>query len=622
MSQWHLTPSGIKSEVIELDWSQVNQGVRRSTGFETHARVLRFRALGRACAQRDIEALLLGHHQDDNVETVLYRISRGGYGTSLRGMLQNTSIPECQGMYGAAESGSALRLKRSPETAAALGIRVNAFKQEVERLPFPPTAPPSEPFAATGGVLLCRPFLSCIKENLVATCQKNGVPFVQDPTNADASLTSRNSIRSLLASPDDLPRALQPASILSVVERANTLVTNRRHLAHKLLEQCKIIHLNLSGSWLLVKSPPASERHKFFQELFSTYGRHMSHKDLASKAESAQAWALRRITRLISPHPTTQFPLKHFIPFAERVFFPGSNFDLEQKQQEEEKREEQQERKTFTVNGTIFYPYKWKSQKPSKKRSSGNIETDTDNGNLWLIARQPFMRRREPVTRRFDAPISPSALMTCYSPWQIWDNRYWFRLSAIPADKEHQLYHDVRPKQDAEAEPDPLAPTIPLVVRALQQGDIYSVLRELDTRATSVNADTNTDTDNDLGADTDTAKRRTSVDTEDELNINTHMLSLDSASLEDLKSFINLRLARDAPGKVRYTVPIIALDTDPSKGKYQPLALPTLHMRFDREDGYDFTFDGKRWRVRWQWMFKHVDIECLQLMGWADKNAY
>lgn len=576
---------------------------------------------------RRIEALLLGQHQDDNVETVFHRLTNGSQLTGLRGMLGNTIIPECQGIYGASEGGSSIHLKRSAEAEAGTPrIQVDPGKRTIKAIQKQPVP---QPYAASGGIVVCRPFLSCVKENLLATCRENGVAYATDSTNFDLSLTPRNAIRSLLAS-DDLPRALRPASILSVIEKSNAMVNDRHSVCNKLLQQCKILDFNARGGWMLVKFPAASEQPKFFQELVSTLGgAGKSTRSLANAAGNAEAMALCRISRLVSPFPTTKFPLTHFKPFTRRVFFPelGTEEDL------------QQRRKTFTVNGTMFQHYEWKARKSSKTRDHTNesmnpaAEGNNENGNIWLISRQPYMSNILPPARHFHAPASNTKRETYFTPWQLWDNRFWIRLAVIPAMKRYRPIflppEDSDPEQPPEAEipestsmPPPGTPTIPFVVRPLCANDItracdtldnpngdgpsrYSISHESESpesespESESPKSEVSPKPDPGPGPDSD------------------YENPANQPSIDKYK--LLYRLANNAPGQHRYTVPILMVMM-PGKGGRpveQPVGLPTMDVRLTPDWRHDFRY-GKRWKVRWQWMYKSVDVECLQLMGWME----
>ena len=106
-------------------------------GIEEAARDARYDFLSRAAATAGASVVAVGHHADDNVETVLYRIARG---THLRGLA---------------------------------GI--------VAQRPL-------------GSVTLVRPLLHCRREEVEAYCRRAGLEWRTDPTNADTAYR-RNFIR-------------------------------------------------------------------------------------------------------------------------------------------------------------------------------------------------------------------------------------------------------------------------------------------------------------------------------------------------------------------------------------------------------------------------------------------
>jgi len=112
---------------------------RRGCGIEEAARRLRYDFLREVASQHGAAAVAVGHHADDNVETVLYRLIRG---THLRGL---AGIPVCR------------RLEGSEAT-------------------------------------LVRPLLGLRHADLEAFCRRAGLGWRTDPTNADTRLR-RNFIR-------------------------------------------------------------------------------------------------------------------------------------------------------------------------------------------------------------------------------------------------------------------------------------------------------------------------------------------------------------------------------------------------------------------------------------------
>lgn len=89
---------GFSAEVIPLLWGP---GELLAGGFETRARVARYRTLATACVHNKVFRLLLAHHADDQAETVMMRLASGSRLDGLAGMKAVSGIPECQNIFGA-----------------------------------------------------------------------------------------------------------------------------------------------------------------------------------------------------------------------------------------------------------------------------------------------------------------------------------------------------------------------------------------------------------------------------------------------------------------------------------------------------------------------------------------
>jgi len=111
---------------------------REGMGVEEAARQVRYAFLGEAAKAAGATAVALGHHADDNAETVLHRIVRGTHLRGLAGMPARRRLAE--------------------------------------------------------GVELVRPLLSARREQIEAFCRRRGLSWRTDPTNADTSY-HRNFIR-------------------------------------------------------------------------------------------------------------------------------------------------------------------------------------------------------------------------------------------------------------------------------------------------------------------------------------------------------------------------------------------------------------------------------------------
>ncbi|KAL4802289.1 PP-loop family-domain-containing protein [Aspergillus unguis] len=513
---------GITTQILPLDWTCVS-----ISAFETHARRLRFQALGRACRDRGIETLLMGHHQDDNVETTIWRLCSGARGAGLAGISPVARIPECHGLHGVAGSGKSVTVK-TPENSA------------LEETGKPTESQSRSTAVAAGGILITRPLLAFPKSSLVQTCQQNNVPFVSDPTNFDPTLTPRNAIRSLLAS-NAFPRALQNESILSLIGKCQDLILDSAKASDEILRShVRVLDLCLMSGSLTIQFSNLSECNVLMEIS-------------PQRLRELQALTLRRITELISPFEDNHFPLSSFVDFTDRTFSSGSR--------------EIREKKAFTLGGVLFHPI---SSEPP-----GGSSGDRKNATKWLLTRQPYMRRRDPVLR-FDILIPAQtckprseAMPTLQNeiPWTIWDNRFWIRASVLPHGEISALSR-VPSHGRKEGQQGPLK----FVIRPLRQSDL-TLLRRLQRDVRAGIKDPNA-----RGA---------------------------HKSIEgfDVPAFFD-KLARDAPGQSRFTVPVIAVEED---GADSPLALPTLDLTFPK-------LQSAPWKLIWEWKYKMIDLEALKVM--------
>ncbi|KAM0213509.1 hypothetical protein ACHAQI_004154 [Fusarium lateritium] len=240
----------IKASVSTLGWKdEKRMGIepRELPNIEGLARTYRYRTVGRYCAYHGADSLFFAHHQDDHYETILMRLL-GGHGyRGLQGIREANSIPECYDLHGVYKSGllddqlrnnpslsfrpaqrEMRRLRRSirddltleppPALAAFPRDLVDSYpgSPEIER---PSDVPYLKPLdVEDGGVMIYRPLLGFDKDRLIATCEANKVPWVEDATNKDPTLTTRNALRYLVGN-HELPRALQKPSILSLGQR-------------------------------------------------------------------------------------------------------------------------------------------------------------------------------------------------------------------------------------------------------------------------------------------------------------------------------------------------------------------------------------------------------------------
>jgi tRNA(Ile)-lysidine synthase len=104
------------------------KAVKGKTKIQEQAREDRYRLLARYCRDHGIETLFLAHPADDQAETILFRLAMGSGIDGLAGMQSRMQHQE-------------------------------------------------------HGLMLCRPFLGITKEDLVACCRAENIPYVTDPSN-------------------------------------------------------------------------------------------------------------------------------------------------------------------------------------------------------------------------------------------------------------------------------------------------------------------------------------------------------------------------------------------------------------------------------------------------------
>ena len=142
-------------------------GAKPKTGLPAAARAARYRLLAQAARQSRATHILTAHTRDDQAETLLMRLLRGS------------------GIAGLA-----------------------AMARETER----------------DGLRLARPFLDVSKSQLIATLEKAGIDFADDPTNRDVSFTRprMREVMPALAAEGGDARSL--ARLASRLARANAAV--------------------------------------------------------------------------------------------------------------------------------------------------------------------------------------------------------------------------------------------------------------------------------------------------------------------------------------------------------------------------------------------------------------
>ncbi|KAJ5122313.1 hypothetical protein N7448_003445 [Penicillium atrosanguineum] len=569
-----LRDMGIKTKVIKLDWRSTSakaadaDPIQMPSAFETNARMLRYQALGKACLQDDINTILLGHHQDDNVETAISRLCSGARGAALGGISEIARIPECHGLWGISEGASYAKLLGTRKSDA-LPVKVRildtnrgtiSFYTTGEIPVYPKKQPQSQndqplwlslqpPFSssplltATGGIFLCRPLLSFPKARLVQTCEENKVPYVSDPTNFDPTLTTRNTIRHLLSN-NALPRALQPASILSLIKTGQDILQKTNDLSDEMLaSRCRILDFNPRAGSLAI-------------EFKNTAARDSKSHALDRKILSS---VIRRVTDLISAAPAHNYALNRYDPFVSNIFPDARDTDALNKYFED--------RKPFNVGGVLFSPLNPKS-KMNPTTATPELLASLPSMNTWGLSRAPYMRNRKPI------------IEFKKDTWKLWDCRHWLRFTLEP-DLTSNLQASVG-----------LKPPI-LVVRPFEKSDLDRILHDDGTLA---------------------GEKHGRV----------------APAASDVWKYIKDILALEADGPARFTIPVLTLEesslSEPTETPEHLLLMPTFGMclsglkKGPAFNEMSFFWKGVWWNLTWDWMYKMIDTEAVRLMSGPSVN--
>ncbi|KAK2738995.1 hypothetical protein FQN55_009651 [Onygenales sp. PD_40] len=599
--------AGFNPDILTLDWPDgtIPSEVK---DFEGQARRLRFQALGKACGAQGIQELYLGHHQGDNIETVLMRLIRGQrHSSGLKGISQVAHIPECHGIYGVSESGGLMGHKyikvservdkltqvSEPERRAAIGSHFHELQRYPKIAPFERFREDLDIPISYGGVHLFRPFLAFPKSRLLSTCLSNEVPFTMDATNFDPTLTVRNTLRHLLST-DALPIALRGPSILSVIKENAKATNNLTIASDEYLKQMQIIKLDLRTGSLLINLCTGSS-------IASSNDDTSSNKHL-SRLREIQAFSIRRILDIVSPAPKNAVPLDK-LSRAIQTIFPSAQLNKDSPIPEKQD--------IFTIGGVRFQPVKLKSMPDSgphvflnklneRKQKDLVLNPHIPVPNLWLLTRQPFKGETPVAEFNLHIPNSSAdddAAEYPWSDWQLWDDRYWIRLQAAKAEIIYPRWKSTSA--------DFTGSTIPLIVRPLRPTDMKAIQKELSHHEYWVRTS--------RGPTVQSPLRPRKV----------------LGPIMTTRVF-NDTLKKHAPGMLRYTLPVLA----EAGGQQRVLGFPTLRYRlpinitrrlyegdgsFDNSAGLDTRSHVRDpgfayWTVKSETVYKNVDHDLMNLV--------
>lgn len=432
--------AGMNCEILNLKWPG-EALPQQLSNFETAARRLRYQALGIACRKRGIRSILMAHHNDDQTETVLLRTSQGHRGIGLLGIQPVAEIPECWGIHGVHQSevdeadliiskrsagrrnlAECVSKRRNSEVATGSPIIDSEMPSKNEEgkntLDIPHHGlekQEGQPLdLESGGMKIYRPLLGFSKDRLKVTCMTLGVEWIEDETNRDPTLTSRNAIRHVLES-GKLPLKLQKRSILTLRKRIQLKHQARMEYAEKVYQGCDIMMLDTRSAVLVIRFPSRIR----IPELAP------AQEEDATNVQYRAALLLQRVANLVTPmeHVSLQS-----LEFAVDCIFPdvadasANNVDKAMKSYK------------FTVAGVSFE----RIDSLLLPIPDENPPHDLDRDFIWVLTRQPYHSSGKlPTITIGPGPTVPLGLSTTHpirpvwaprNRFQLWDGRFWLRI--------------------------------------------------------------------------------------------------------------------------------------------------------------------------------------------------
>jgi tRNA(Ile)-lysidine synthase len=377
----------MESSILTLTWPK-DMDMNDIKRFETEARTRRYQALGRACRDRNISALMVAHHGDDQAETILMRLANNRVRTGLKGMQSVEWIPECEGIYGVHYSGSYQKPKVTP------------------KLPFP---------IEQGGIQILRPLLAMEKSRLIATCEGQGIQWAEDKSNQIRTLTNRNAIRHIYRA-HQVPEALSIPSLVNVSLHMQKRVDAHKAYASKLFDQC-LMKLDIQTGTLLVRFPSFTSL--LDRPIQTDADRH--------EARNNAYCLIERVAGLISPK---------FKPPLGQLAVRVDNIYPEFLTAEEKEAIAAAGESHFNDKFTVYHIWwrQWDKASPFDDPGlpSEDYSSTAPHSKEWLLTRQAF-ENGEGKKLQLTFPPSQTLMRDAdlsrpKEEFQLFDGRFWIRL--------------------------------------------------------------------------------------------------------------------------------------------------------------------------------------------------
>src|SRR3569833_1168739 len=416
-------------------WGLGNISPNSLSNVESLARKLRYRTLASELLSVKTGSLLLAHHADDQYETALMRLVSGHGVRGLRGMRPANDIPESYDMYNVYQSGflddqmykyplyNMIPTKRHRKYARAelqhemdpevlereLAAGLPTLDEDLdEPLRRSRAAPPLAPLdTEDGGIMIYRPLLEFSKERLVATCVENKVPWFEDHTNRDPTLTLRNALRHLYQN-HELPIALQKPAILQLVARCVKRTAAEDAEADRLLSRTVIRQFVTNTGTMVVQIPqlrPCSRRSGSIYSAASIRRRREHYRTIA-------ALLIQKLLGFVTPETQTT-PISGLQTVVTR---------LVPTLQEEGGSSSAEPPKAYTICSVLFAPVTIKESNVIHRHLSRAPYPSRNHAELpvnWFRS-LPRGARRGVRVSKWKWPE--------WSKWRQFDGRFWVRV--------------------------------------------------------------------------------------------------------------------------------------------------------------------------------------------------
>lgn len=437
---------------------------------------------------------------------------------------------------------------------------------------------------ACGGKTLLRPLLSFPKSRLLSTCESNNIAFVTDPSNLDVTYTPRNAVRHILSS-YALPRAFSRDSLLTTISKAERPYLAMIKRSNELMSTVRIMHFDIrSGSMCIAipKSPPQSSTAPAFP------GRSRRTEDPVLTLElKAVARTLSRLAHIVQPYISDMHESQENIVRANSPSLLTLWPSLWPDQKDQPTTDSEMD---LIVAGKVHF-----------KQLPSTMSEKLLQKHIPSVARMSTTSKDRLACETKDpAPVTVN--LKDYNIWKL--DRRPFRRHSAKDEATALIFSDF-------AHPPNTSTTDNTPSEKLWSG--WKLWDRFWIRLSTPDP-----------AELRNLTVRPLVET-DMREIGERFRKISKARLDEFENLMGLA----APGKVRYTLPVIANDED------RVLALPTLDVSVpfrsivERSSAAPLgspssqtqSWTGERTELHWQVLYKWVDPKVLSLATGAE-NPY